>query len=421
MRWWDRDAWLELMAVFVQNPFRTFLSGLGVGWGVFMILITVGASNGLEAGVSSDLARFVRNGMYLWTQSTSIPYEGYRRGRQLEMTVDDADYLRANSQTMKVVAPRNQLGGWQGANNVSRGMRTGAFNVYGDVPEFIEMEPLIIREGRYLNQSDLDELRKVAVIGERVAELLFAPGERIIGEKLEISGVFFTVVGIYGSPLTGDDADESEQSIFTPFTTFNRAFHMGDQIGWLSLMFDESVHADSAAAEVMTLLKSRLHVHPDDQRAFGYWTTADEFEEMETVFGAFRIVSFVFGGLALFAGAIGIVNIMLITVKERTQELGIRRALGATPATVVRQIISETLFLTALSGLTGMVAGVATLEGLNRFLAGMGDSGSFRDPEVSLNVVLLSMGVLLVMGVFAGILPALRAVAIRPVEAIRSE
>lgn len=421
MRWWDRDAWLELLAVFVENPFRTFLSGLGVGWGVFMILITVGASNGLQAGVASDLGRYIRNGMYLWTQSTSMPYDGYQRGRWLEMTVDDADYLRANSSTMEVVAPRNQLGGWNGANNVTRGVRTGAFNVYGDVPEFIAIEPLIIREGRYLNQLDLDGYRKVAVIGERVAELLFAPGEQVIGGQIDISGVYFTVIGVYGSPLTGDEADESEQSIFTPFTTFNRAFHFGEQIGWLSLMFKEEVHADSAAAEVISLLKERLHVHPDDQRAFGHWTTADDFEEMETVFGAFRVVAFVFGGLALFAGAIGIVNIMLITVKERTQELGVRRALGATPGTVVRQIISETLFLTTISGLTGMVFGVATLEALNWFLRDMQDSGSFRNPEVSLNVVLQSLAVLLVMGVFAGILPALRAVAIRPVEAIRTE
>lgn len=421
MRGFDRDTWLELLVVFVANPFRTFLSGLGVGWGVFMILITVGASNGLQAGVSSDLGRFVRNAMYLWTQSTSMPYDGYQRGRWLEMTVDDAEFLKENSNTMKVIAPRNQLGGWQGANNVTRGTRTGAFNVYGDVPEFIELEPLIIRDGRYLNPTDLEERRKIAVIGERVAELLFEEGEPVIGGQIDISGVFFTVVGIYGSPLSGEDAEESEQSIFVPFTTFNKAFHYGDQIGWLSLMIDERFHADSAAAEVIGLLKTRLHVHPDDQRAFGYWTTADEFEEMETVFKAFRIISFVFGGLALFAGAIGIVNIMLITVKERTQEIGIRRALGATPAVVVRQILGETLFLTFLSGLTGMIAGVVTLEGLNRVLSKMGDNGSFRNPEVSLEVVLIALTVLLVMGLFAGILPALRAVSIRPVEAIRTE
>jgi putative ABC transport system permease protein len=293
--------------------------------------------------------------------------------------------------------------------------------VYGDVPDFIQMEPLIIRQGRYLNQNDLDEYRKVAVIGERVAELLFAPGEPVLGGQIEVAGVFFTVIGVYGSPLTGEDAEESEESIFTPFTTFNRAFQFGDEIGWLSLLFDDKYHADSAAAEVISLLKARLHVHPDDQRAFGFWTTAEEFEEVESVFGAFRIISFVFGGLALFAGAIGIVNIMLITVKERTKELGIRRALGATPTTVVRQIIGETLFLTLLSGLTGMVVGVTTLEGLNSFLKQLGDAGSFRNPEVSLEVVLTALLVLLIMGVFAGILPALRAVSIRPVEAIRTE
>jgi putative ABC transport system permease protein len=398
-----------------QNPAQW------IGRRMFMIIITVGASNGLQAGVANDLGRYVRNAMYLWTQSTSIPYDGFRRGRSLEMTMDDATYLKEQSVTMKVVAPRNQLGGWRGSNNVSHGTRTGAFNVYGDVPDFIQMEPLIIRQGRYLNQNDLDEYRKVAVIGERVAELLFAPGEPVLGGQIEVAGVFFTVIGVYGSPLTGEDAEESEESIFTPFTTFNRAFQFGDEIGWLSLLFDDKYHADSAAAEVISLLKARLHVHPDDQRAFGFWTTAEEFEEVESVFGAFRIISFVFGGLALFAGAIGIVNIMLITVKERTKELGIRRALGATPTTVVRQIIGETLFLTLLSGLTGMVVGVTTLEGLNSFLKQLGDAGSFRNPEVSLEVVLTALLVLLIMGVFAGILPALRAVSIRPVEAIRTE
>ncbi len=185
---------------------------------------------------------------------------------------------------------------------------------------------------------------------------------------------------------------------------------------------DENVHADTSAAEVMSLLKQRKSVHPDDKRAMGSWSMASEFEEVESLFAAFRLISFIFGGLALLAGAIGIMNIMLITVRERTKELGIRRAMGATPITVMRQIMSETIFLTTLSGLVGVSLGVASLEGVNHLLESLGGAGgSFRNPEISLYTVLIALGVMLVMGVIAGILPAIRAVAIRPVEAIRTE
>ena len=222
---------------------------------------------------------------------------------------------------------------------------------------------------------------------------------------------------------SGEDAEEDLQSIRIPFTAFNQAFHMGDDVGWLCVLFDEQVNADSAAAEIMSVLKARLSIHPDDNRAFGHWTVAREFEEIQSVFSAIRWVSFVFGGLALLAGIIGIMNIMLITVRERTNELGIRRALGATPGVVVRQIMGETLILTVLFGLLGAILGVATIEGIDALLETMPDmqGGSFRNPEVSIDIVLQSLLTMVVMGGFAGILPAFRAVSIRPVEAIRTE
>jgi putative ABC transport system permease protein len=206
-----------------------------------------------------------------------------------------------------------------------------------------------------------------------------------------------------------------------PVSTFGRAFHRGDEVGWLSLLIDESINADTAAAEVVSLLKARKSVHPDDERAFGWWSMATEFEEIESVFEALRWVSFVFGGLALVAGVIGIVNIMLITVKERTKELGIRRALGATPGEIVRSIIGETLLLTFFAGLTGAIVGVWLIEGVSSMLADMPDTGSFRNPEVSFEIVTQTLFTMMFMGALAGILPAVRAVSIRPVEAIRTE
>ena len=421
-RIFDRDRALEILQVFLTNPFRTVLSGLGVGWGLFMIVVTVGAANGLENGVSSDMGGRVKNSMFLWSQWTSKPYKGFKRGRTFEFNNADTEFLRENATSITLVTPRNQLGGHRGSNNITRGTKAGAFNVYGDEPGYIKIDPVKILKGRYLNEGDLDNERKIAVIGITVSKLLYEKGEEVIGSTIRVQGILFTVVGVYSTFKTGEDAEEDNSSIFIPYTTFSKSFHTGGAVGWYSLLMDESVHADSAASEVIGLMKQRKSVHPNDNRAMGHWSMASAFEEIETLFSAFRLISFIFGGLALLAGAIGIMNIMLITVRERTQELGIRRAMGATPFTVMSQIMAETMFLTTISGLAGVSLGVASLEGVNNLLQSSGGAGgSFRNPEVSLNIVLIALSVMLVMGLIAGILPALRAVAIRPVEAIRSE
>tara|TARA_B100000767_G_scaffold57982_1_gene53784 strand:+ start:5890 stop:7176 length:1287 start_codon:yes stop_codon:yes gene_type:complete len=419
----DRDHFLELIQILIQRPLRTALSGLGVGWGLFMIIITIGSANGLENGVSQDLGDAAKNSMFIWTQSTSIPYKGFKRGRRVDLTISDVEYLRSNSQTLVALAPQNELGGWRGSNNVTRGIKTGAFTVFGEYPEqrLIEAKPIEI--GRHINNQDIADRRKIAVIGKRVRDILFGADDDPIGGSIRINGVNFVVVGVFGSLRDGEDAEEDLQSVLIPFSTFNQSFNYGDEVSWLCLLFDENVHADSAATEVMSVLKSRLSIHPDDDRAFGYWTVAEEYEQIQSVFGAIRWVSFVFGGLALLAGIIGIMNIMLITVRERTNELGIRRALGASPGMIVRQIMGETLFLTSLFGVIGAVLGVATIEGIDVLLQSSPsmDGGSFRNPEVSVDIVIKSLAVMVVMGAFAGVLPALRAVSIRPVEAIRTE
>ena len=420
MRWWERDPWLELAQVMLRNPFRTLMSSLGVGWGMFMILITVGASNGLEEGVRADLGSRVKNSAFLWTNQTTMPFKGYPKGRYFRLQATDVAHLEEHATTLEAVAPRNQLGGWKGGNNVSHGMKTAACGVYGDVPAYKDIDPIVIMEGRYVNQKDLEERRKVAVIGKRVRQLLFDKNDEVLGQTIQVSGVNFTVVGVYRSQQTGEDAEESENNLFVPFTTFNQAFHRGDEVGWLSLLIREDVQGDTAMAEVLRLLKAQKGIHPQDDRAFGHWSMAEEHEEMETVFGAFRWVSFVFGGLALLAGVIGIMNIMLITIKERTLELGVRRALGATPRIIVVQIMAETLALTALSGLVGAILGVAALDALDGYLVMQEGNGIFRHPHVTSSVLWTALATMTVLGVFAGILPAVRALRIQPVEALRS-
>lgn len=417
----DADKWLELLQVILRNPVRAFLSGLGVAWGIFMLIITLGSTQGLENGMRTDMPNRAENSMFMWTMATSMPYKGFTRGRSLKLNNADVEFLKEHVPSVETVSPRIQLGGWRGANNVTKGVNAGAFNVYGDTPEYIRIEPIDLYQGRYINYGDIKERRRICVIGQRVREVLFPDGEDPIGEYIRISGINFLVVGIYRSYRTGEDADEATQSIFVPLTTFQSAFNYDDYIGWLSVLIDSRLPADEASEAVVAALKQRKGVHPDDPRAFGYWTMAEEYRKMEEVFSGFNAVAVVFGLLVLIAGIIGIVNIMLITVKERTKEIGVRRSIGATPITIIKQIMAETVFLTSIAGMCGMIAGVFALEGVSFALAQSGESGSFRDPGIASVTVIRALLVMIAMGAFAGVLPALRAVAIKPVEALRAE
>lgn len=416
----DRDFWLEILQVILRNPLRSILSGIGVGWGVFMIVITFASTKGLENGISQDFAATAKNSMFLWTQGTSMPYKGFRRGRYFQLENSDVDYLRRTVPELDLVSPRNQLGGYQGSNNVTYKSNTGAFNVYGDTPDYIKIEPIEIWKGRYINDYDISDERKVCVIGEQVYKNLFGRG-KALGEFITIQGINFKVVGVYKSIKKGEDADEDSQSIFIPFSTFQRAFNYGERVGWLSVLLNEDLPTETSVDKLLASLKQRKSVHPDDPRAFGYWTMQEEVEQVTTIFGALKLVAFFFGSLALLAGVIGITNIMLVTVKERTREFGVRRSLGATPGSIIGQVMTETLFMTLLFGCLGIVVSVGAVELLNMALDGMGDSGSFRSPSVTWVTTLTILLIMTVMGVLAGLLPAIMAVQVRPVEALRTE
>ncbi|MGB0424042.1 MAG: ABC transporter permease [Flavobacteriales bacterium] len=416
----DRDAWLEILQVILKNPFRSALSGIGVGWGVFMIIITFACTTGLENGIKQDLPNRAGNSMFMWSQGTSMPYKGFKSGRYFELENSDVDYLKANVKEVTLVSPRASLGGYRGTNNVTYKGKSGACNVYGDTPDYIKIEPINIWKGRYLNDLDLSEKRKVCVIGERVFKVLFG-GEKAIGEFIQIGGINFKVIGVYKSVKTGEDAEEDTQSIFVPLTTFQQSFNYGTVIGWMSILLDTQYPNEQSEEAVLSALKIRKKIHPEDRRAFGYWTMAERMEEIDLIFGALKIVAFCFGGLALLAGVIGICNIMLVTIGERTKEFGVRRSLGATPWTVIKQVLSETIFMTVVFGCVGMIFGSLTVELLNYALDSVGDTGSFRSPTVGYQITLMIFITMSVMGVLAGLLPAYMAVQIKPVEALRTE
>jgi len=418
----DRDKWAEIYQVLAKNPFRTIATAFGVFWGIFMLIIMLGAGQGLESGVKADFQYRATNSMYLWTQGTTKAYAGFKVGRYFNLNNSDMEYLHENVEEIEYLCPRNQLGGYRGGDNVTRGIRTGAFSIYGDHPEYIKIEPRPLKQGRFLNDRDIEESRKVCVIGDRVVDILFEKGEDPIGEYINISGVAFMVVGTYTTERKGERGEEDTKSIFVPFSTFQKAFNYGDVIGWIAVTALPSYSVAAMEEKIRDLLKSRHKIHPEDDRAFGSWNMADEFTEVTNIFNGIRALSWFVGVLTLFAGIIGVSNIMLVIIKERTNEFGIRRALGATPWTVRFQILLEAVVLTSIAGFLGIIAGVWSLEGIDALIQSQGDGGgALRNPGVEFGIVMTAFTILIVCGALAGVLPANRALRIKTIEALRAE
>lgn len=415
----DKDKWIEVFQVLGKNPFRTAATAFGVMWGILMLIIMMGSGNGLENGVKANYASST-NSLSLWTQTTTKPYAGFKQGRRFELRSGDVEFLKENVPEIEILSPRNSLGGYRGENNVTRGIKTGVYSVYGDTPDYIRIQPRPIEGGRFLNWNDLENNRKVCVIGTKVYRELFDKGEDPIGSYIQIKGVNFMVIGMYKTTLSGEDADEDTKNIFVPFTTFQKAFNYGDVVGWMSIVAKDDIPISSIEQKIIGQLKERHKVHPEDDRAFGYWNTQKSFDEMNSLFGGIRALSWFVGVLTLLAGIIGVSNIMLVIVKERTKEIGVRKALGATPYDIVSQILLEALFLSAMAGFVGVIAGVWLLEGVNAMLAGS-ETGNFKNPGVDFKLVFTALTILIIGGTFAGLMPAVRAVRISPVEALRDE
>ncbi len=280
-----------------------------------------------------------------------------------------------------------------------------------------------IFEGRFINQKDIGERRKIAVIGTRVRELLFEKEDNPVGQYIRIQGVYFQVVGVFKPLNTNINfGGEKEQSIYIPFTTLQKTYNYGDFVGWFSITSNDNVPASVIETKVIDLLSRRHSIHPDDDEAFGHFNLEEEFNQMTGLFAGISGLIWVVGIGTLLAGVIGISNIMLVIVKERTREIGIQRAIGATPGNVMTQIIIESIFLTSLAGYLGLVAGVALVEGLNYALITFGvENEMFKNPEIDFRIAVTSLIILIISGAFAGLIPAKRAVSVRPIDALRDE
>ena len=416
----DIDKWQEILGTIKKNKLRTFLTMFGVFWGIFMLMILMGAGNGLENGVNKEFKGWASNSGFIWSGRTTIPHKGLQAGRYINFTNEDRELLVKKVNGLEYLVPRNakNLPG----NNVTRTNKSGSFRVFGDFAEIQYIQLVNIVKGRHLNRLDITDRRKNAVIGDYVRKILFEKNENPIGKYIKANGVNFQVIGVFKSQGDGQQAERDEQRIYIPFTTFQEAFSFGNSVGWFAFTakFGYSVH--EVEQHVKKALMNKYLISPEDVNALGTNNLEENFEKVNRLFGGIDVFIWIVGIGTLIAGVIGVSNIMLIIVKERTKEIGIRKSLGATPFSITGLIIQESIFITMIAGYLGLVFGVLVLSSISYIMEEWNiETGMFSNPEVNLQTAILSLLILVISGSIAGLVPATKAARVNPIEALHAE
>jgi len=418
----DVDKWQEIFKTLGQHKLRTSLTAFGVFWGIFMLTVLLGAGKGLENGVRAGFPRLA-NAIFIWSQGgTQLPYQGMPVGRRIQLEAGDVDAIAKDVSSVSMIKGQNSVGVWSGSPPYTvRGSRNGAFSVQGGFSGIEDVTALRIVAGRSINAIDEQQRRKVALIGRRVKDQLFAADETAPGSNITINGISFTVVGVFHSLQRGNEQQEEER-IYLPNDTLRYAFNQVGWVGNLIVVPKPGLHARITEDDVKRYLAQRKKVSPEDRGVFGSFNMQDEFDKVQGLFVGIKIFSWVVAIGTIFAGVVGVGNIMLIVVKERSREIGLRKALGATPASIVTMIMQESLFITVVAGYSGLVVGALSLEGVAKLLeASGGNAGFFSRPEVDFGTAIMAMAVLVAAGVLASLLPAAKAAAVNPITALQDE
>jgi len=408
----DLDKWQEIFSTIKKNKLRTFLTGFSVAWGIFMLIVLLGSGYGLENGVKKEFEGDAVNYISINSGITSIPYKGMKPGRFIRFENEDRDMLAGIGEVDKA-SSRTYVFGNQ---NISYGTEYGAFDIFAVSPEYYYVESLNLTEGsRYVNQKDVDDFRKVVCLGKVVKEALFK-AEDPLGKFVKINGVPFQVVGHFDDP--GGDRDVSR--VYVPVSTAQRVFNMGNMIRNVCLMLDDANTEESNQVldEAKILLASKYKFDPTDPRALFTFNSIENFQQFMDLFAGIRLFIWIIGIGTIIAGIVGVSNIMMIVVKDRTKEIGIRKSMGATPWSIVSLILQESVLITAFAGYIGLVLGVGLLELVSKALP---STDYFANPEVDFNIAIGATLILIFSGAVAGFVPARKASAIKPVEALRDE
>jgi putative ABC transport system permease protein len=410
------DKWEEIFATMRQHKLRTVLTAFGVFWGIFLLVMLLGIGKGIENGVFLEFSDSATNSLDVWSEETSVMYQGLPPKRSIHLTNQDIKVIR---QTVPKVQYINANAYLPDAATIRYHKRAGSFPVQGVLPEFIRFRSLIVK-GRFLNLGDMTAMRKVAVIGKQVAQVLFDAVEPM-GKYISIDGSLFQVIGLFD--IDSFDSDErATERIYIPLATLQYLFNNRDYVDSLDIVVDPKIPVPKVKKRVMRLLRRRHLISPNDISAISAWDASETFIKLQKLFQGVRIFLWMVGIGTLLAGIVGVSNIMLIVVKERTREIGLRKALGATPFSIVGLVVQEAIFITALSGYSGLVAGVGVLEGISYLMEKLNiQTALFARPGIKMPVALGAIVILTIAGTVAGFIPAVNAVKINPIEALRSE
>ena len=410
----DIDTCEEILITITRNKTRSLLTAFGVFWGIFMLVALTGGGQGMQEELKSQFEGFATNSGFIAAQKTSEAYKGFRKGRWWDLEMEDVDRVR-NVDGVALATPSIAL--W------------GQVAVYGDnkydcsvkglYPEYEQIEHQEMTYGRFINDVDIKESRKVCVIGKRVYESLFKPGEDPCGKYVRVNGIYYRVIGMCSSEGNVNIQGQASEAITLPFSTMQQTYNLGKKLHVVCFIMKPAVKVKDVQPEVERLVKAAHYIAPDDKQAVMLLNAEAMFSMMDNLMIGVRFLIWMVGLGTLFAGAIGVSNIMMVTVKERTTEIGIRRAIGARPKDILQQILSESMVLTTIAGMAGISFAVFVLQILEK---AANDPGVIKTHyQVSFGLAIGTCILLIVLGVLAGLAPAYRAMAIKPIEAIRDE
>jgi ABC-type antimicrobial peptide transport system, permease component len=415
------DLWQEIMATIKANKLRTFFTGFAVAWGIFMLIILLASGNGLSNGVATNFASETKNAIYIWPGTTTMAYSGYQSGRRMKLDEKDIHLSEKQLPYVDTVAYNFSA---SDAATFAVGNKTGSYGLRGVTPNYAKLDGIEVLSGmgRFINIMDIRETRKVVAINEKIKDVLF-PNEDPIGKYININNVMFKVVGVV-KYLTGDDSREG----YIPISTAKSIYNFGKN-GYNSITLSAtSLKTAKENEEYNTTIRSKFaHLHsfnPQDRSALSIWNNSENYIQTMKIFWAIKLFVWIVGIGTLIAGVVGVSNIMLITVKERTKEFGIRKALGASPNSIIKLILIESTLITSSFGYIGMMLGIAVTEAINFAINQTpAEPGNviFRNPTVDVGIVISALVILIISGLIAGYIPAKRAVTIKPIEALRSE
>lgn len=409
----DLDTFNEILTTLTRNKTRSLLTAFGVFWGIFMLVALLGGGNGFKVLMSRNFEGFAQNSAFVWPQQTGEAYKGFRKGRWWHLDPTDVERIR-RIEGVDVVT--NVYSNW-GANAYYQEKKSEGKVLKGLYPEYDRIEAQPVRYGRFINATDVAEQRKVCFIGSQVAEELFGKDVDPCGQVIKANGIYFRVIGVAKPGNSNMQINgRADESIAIPFSTFATMYNVGNDIGLLCLTMKPGYKVTDCQPLIERTIKQHHLIHPDDSQAMMTLNAEAMFSMVDSLFAGINALIWLIGMGTLISGVIGVSNIMMVTVKERTAEIGIRRAIGATPSMIMRQILTESMVLTLIAGMAGISVAVWLLQAMN-MQAGW-ESGGF---QVEFGVAVGAMAVVVLLGIAAGIAPALRAMNIKPIEAIRDE